>query len=73
VSHHRECDISIPTMPVADLIFVQARFASGFFDALLNRVAGRGHLRQLQEWCVGKRIGQVVGDVGWLAERTTGN
>ena len=44
--HHGERNMSIPTGPIAHFIVVQAGFAFGLFETLLNGVASRGDLSQ---------------------------
>ena len=39
VGHHRESDVSVPTVPVAHLIVVQARLPFCFLDALFDGIA----------------------------------
>jgi molybdopterin synthase sulfur carrier subunit len=44
MGHHRERDVTMPTVPVAHFILIQAGFAFGFLNTLLDRVAGGSHL-----------------------------
>ena len=70
MGHHRERDMSIPAMPVAHFIVVEAGFAFGFLNALLDGVAGRGDLRQRQQVSFQRRIGEVIGDLARVGGRT---
>ena len=64
--------MSIPTVPVANFIIIQAGLAFAFLKTLLDRVPRGGHLGQLEQGHVGRRIRQVVGSsVGSLTERRT--
>jgi hypothetical protein len=65
--------MAIPTVPVAHFIVVQAGFALGLLNALFDRVASGNHLRQLFKRGVGRRIGQVVGELGRVADSTATN
>ena len=56
--HHRECNVSIPTGPIAHLIVVEAGFAFGLFETLFNGIASRGDLGQGQQRRVRRRIGE---------------
>ena len=49
MGHHGQCDMAMPTMPVANFIMVQPGFAFGFFDALLNGVASGSDLSQCEQ------------------------
>ena len=64
MGHHRECDMPIPTMPVANFILVKTGFAFGFFNALLDSITSRGDLNQRQQVGRGRRIGEIEGDLG---------
>lgn len=69
--HHRECNVSIPTGPIANLIVVEAGFAFGLFETLFNGIASRGDLGQGQRRSVRRRIGEKVGVFVRLGQRTS--
>src|SRR5437016_14162906 len=46
MSHHRQGDMPIPTVPEAHFRRIQPRLPFGLFDALLHRVAAGGHAHQ---------------------------
>ena len=49
MGHHRECDMSVPTVPMTHFILIQAGLAFAFLDALLNGIARGGDLGQAFE------------------------
>ena len=70
MSHHRERDMAMPTMPVTHFIVSQTGLALGLLDTLLNCVAGGSHLRQFPQGGVGRRIGQVIGEFRRIVDGT---
>lgn len=59
--------MSIPTGPITYFIVVQAGFALGLFETLLNGVASRGDPRQGRQADFWRRIGEKVGALMRLA------
>ena len=69
--HHGERNMSIPTGPIAHFIVVQAGFAFGLFETLLNGVASRGDLSQGQQLSFRRCIGEKVGALVRLGQRAS--
>ena len=69
--HHGERNMSIPTGPIAHFIVVQAGFAFGLFETLLNGVASRGDLSQGQQRSFRRCIGEKVGALVRLVQRAS--
>src|SRR6266568_5052724 len=63
MGHHRERDVAIPAVPEAHFILIQARLPFGLFNALLNRITGRGHAHQRLQRGFGGSIGQIIGQL----------
>ncbi|NNJ26210.1 hypothetical protein LzC2_22910 [Planctomycetes bacterium LzC2] len=61
MGEHREGDVPIPAVPAPDLVFVQTRLLLGLFEALLDRPAGAGDLRQFLKRGPLRRTGQIIG------------
>ena len=69
---HRQGDVSVPAVPSADLVLVQADLALGALEGLLDRPPGAGDPDQLAQRGAGGPEAQVVGQVDGVAtERRT--
>lgn len=64
LSHPGQRDMPMPTMPVTDLVLIQAGFVFGRFETLFNGGSGGRHLSQSFQGHFQGRVGQEVGDVG---------
>ena len=73
VGHHRERDMSMPTLPMTYFVFVQAGFAFGFFNALLHCIAQRSDLSHLEQGHIRRRLGKIVSNLFRVVGRTTDN
>ena len=58
--HHGERNMSIPTGPIAHFIVVQAGFAFGLFETLLNGVRVEAILQRSFRRCIGEKVGALV-------------
>src|SRR5258708_35286452 len=66
VSNHRERDVAIPTVILANFVLIQTCFAFGFFEHLLDAPAGTGNLSQNLRRCLCWSVRQIVGDLAVL-------
>jgi hypothetical protein len=73
LSHHGQSDMSMPAMPVANLVLVQAGLAFGRFETLFDSGPRRCDLGQPFQAHLQGRIGQEVGDVGRVGQGTAGD
>ena len=57
LSHHRQDNIPMSTVPMTHLILIEPRLSLSLLDALLDSTACRGHLSQAQQRHLHCRIG----------------
>ena len=53
----------MPTLPVANFVVGQTRFAFAAFDTLLDAMSGFGDAGEFAQWRVGRRVGKIVIDL----------